>query len=391
MVIHVGVNPMDNLKVNDLRVELNLRGMATANKKKPQLEKQFDELRRGIVNVPALIQDTPETPLCEIGLEYYEVSPVEPLHDIKGHLSNLIDELRISLNGEVKEKVEAICSTVLGKETLRGSDYRKGSILILHTLQELQPSSPVTALFETAVEITEILYSDPSKHCSQSVLRLHNLAFVHATLCRDQFNNPKTMSSRKMFGRYFHALTCHAPLLYRIICLRLLNTESEERMFGQCKSITRTTSNHHANHVIENILVRISEEQKCHEAISSTIRKQESEVEKLAAIIHQKQNTIIPQTWMNNKSIHYQAHLERIGDYLLQGRGMWWDYVDSGVEFYDIQMPNPPSLLPQLQHFRSTTLGDVELYLLSQWEQCTCSMEVELPAVYIRTTEQMEV
>ena len=139
------------------------------------------------------------------------MSPVEPLHDIKGHLSNLIDELRISLNGEVKEKVEAICSTVLGKETLRGCDYRKGSILILHTLQELQPSSPVTALFETAVEITEILYSDPSKRCSQSVLRLHNLAFVHATLCRDQFNNPKTMSSRKMFGRYFHAFDMPCP------------------------------------------------------------------------------------------------------------------------------------------------------------------------------------
>ena len=85
-------------------------------------------------------------------------------------------------------------------------------------------------------------------------------------------------------------------------------------------------------------------------------------MEKVAAIIHQKQNTIIPQAWMNNKSIRYQGHLERIGDYLLQGRGVWWDYVDSGVEFYDIQMPNPPSLLPQLQHFRSTTLGDVELY-----------------------------
>ena len=103
------VNPMDNPKVNNLRVKLNLRGMATANKK-PQLEKQFDELRRGIVNVPAFIQDIPETPLCEIGLEYCEVSPVEPLYDIKGHRSNLTDELRIYLNGEVKLKVEAICS-----------------------------------------------------------------------------------------------------------------------------------------------------------------------------------------------------------------------------------------------------------------------------------------
>ena len=214
------MSPLDNLKVRALRTELNLRGMATAYKKKPQLEKEFDEIRGGIVNVPVLLQGTPETPLCEIGLEAYEVSPVEPLHDIKGHLSNIIDELRVSLIGEIKERVEKICSSVLGKETLRCSDYSKGSILILHSLQELQPGSPLTALLETAVEITEILYSSPSKRCSQSILRLHNLAFVHAKLCRAQLSKPKTMSSRRMFGRYFHAFTCHAPLLYRIISSR---------------------------------------------------------------------------------------------------------------------------------------------------------------------------
>ena len=350
--------------------------------KKPQLEKQFNELRGGIVNVPALLQGIPETPLSEIGLEQYEVSPVEPLHDIKGHLSNITAELRVSLNGETKTKVEAICSTVLGKETLRGSDYRKGSILILHTLQEFQPNSPLTTLFETAVEITEILYSDPSKRCPQSVLRLHNLAFIHAMLCRDQLSSPRTMSSRKLFGRYFHALTCHAPLLYRIISPRLLNTESEERMFGQCKSITRSTSNHHANHVITNILVRIHEEQKLHD-VSNTIKKQESEVQTLAGILHHKKNTVIPQAWLHNKSIHYQAHLERIGDYLLQGQGKWWNYVEGGVEFYDIHTPNPLPSLPQIQHYRSTTLGDIESHLLMKWEQC--STEVELPAVHIRT------
>ena len=190
--------------------------------------------------------------------------------------------------------------------------------MILYTLHQLQPNSPLTAVLETAVEITEILYSNPSKRCPQSIFRLHNLAFVHAKLCRDQFSNPKTMTSRKMFGRHFHALTCHAPLLYRIIAPRLLNTESEERMFGQCKAITRTTSNHRANHIIRNILVRIHEEQKCHDTISSTIKKQESEVEVLAKIIHQRGNTVIPQVWLHNASIEYQAHLERISDYLLQ-------------------------------------------------------------------------
>ena len=83
----------------------------------------FDELRRGIVNVPALLQGAPETPLVDLCLDKYEISPVEPLDDLKGHLSNLIDELRVALTGKVKEKVEVIVSSVLGKETLRGSDY----------------------------------------------------------------------------------------------------------------------------------------------------------------------------------------------------------------------------------------------------------------------------
>ena len=79
------------------------------------------------------------------------------------------------------------------------------------------------------------------------------------------------MSSRKMFGQHFHALICHAPLLYRIISLCSLNTESEERMFGQCKAITRSTPNHRANHIITNILVKIYEE-KCNEAICAITR-----------------------------------------------------------------------------------------------------------------------
>lgn len=253
---YTGINPMDNLKVQDLRLELQLRGIVTDNKKKPQLERDFNELRMGITNVPALLQGVPDVPLCELGLEHYEISPVEPLHDIKGHLSNLIDELRKSLSGEVQRQVEGVCSAALGKETLRCSDYRKGVIFILLTLQTLQPSSPVTALFQTAVEITEILYSNPSKRTPQLILRLHNLAFVHAKLCTDIFGNPKTMSSRRMFGRYFHALTTHAPLLLRIISPRQLNTELQEQMFGQCKSITRSTSSQHANHIISNILVR---------------------------------------------------------------------------------------------------------------------------------------
>ena len=78
-----------------------------------------------------------------------------------------------------------------------------------------------------------------------------------------------------MFGRYFHALTAHSALVNRIISLRLLNAEVEERTFGQCKAITRATSNQHTEHIIKNILVRLHYEK---DKSTSTIQTQESEV-----------------------------------------------------------------------------------------------------------------
>ena len=127
---------MDKLKVQDLREELQLRGIEVTGKRKKELEMDFDELRRGITNVPALLHGVPDKSLVEYGLQNYEISPIEPLHDTKGHLSNMIDEIKILPNGPAKEKV---CSSVPSKETLIASDLRKGAILILMALHELEP------------------------------------------------------------------------------------------------------------------------------------------------------------------------------------------------------------------------------------------------------------
>ena len=268
---------MENLKLKDLQIELEMRGLATVGKRKPQLEKEFDEQKRGIVNVPALLQGVPDKPLHNFSLENYEISPVEPLHDVKGHISNLLEEIRVSLSGEVRQKVDSIWTAVLNKETLRASEYRKGAILILSALQTLQPASTLTALLQTGVEIAEILYSDPEKRSPQTVLRLHNLTYVHAQHCIKIFGKPKTMSMRKMFGRYFHSLTTHSALLHRIVAPCLLNTEVEERMFGQCKSITKNTSNQHTNHIITNILVRMNCEEERRNS-TDTVQALEKEV-----------------------------------------------------------------------------------------------------------------
>ncbi len=105
-------------------------------------------------------------------------------------------------------------------------------------------------MFCTLVELSEMLYSHESKRTAQAILRLHNVAFLHMKYCTDLFHTPKAMLRSRMFGRYFHSLTYHSPLVFRIISLRSLATEVQERMFNQCKSITKATSNQNANQVV---------------------------------------------------------------------------------------------------------------------------------------------
>ena len=380
-IFYVGVNLYENLKVQELRIELSKRGVNITGKKKPQLETDLEELRRGVTNVPALLQNTPETPLDSLYLHNYEISPTEPLHDIKGHLSNVADELLAQTTGNIKKKLSSVYESVLGKETLRCCDYRKAAILILLALDELKADKKIIDLMRTLVEITEILYSTNCKRSSQAVLRLHNVAFVHGKLCTELFHTPKTMTRRKMFGRYFHSLTSHAPILYRLVCLRSMNAEMQERMFGQCKAITRATSSQHPDHIITNILLRLQEESKNN---VSSLKAQEGPITKLAKALGSKCNTIVPKEWLHQIPHQYQAHLEKISDFLVDGPGSWWRELHGDIEFFDALTPG--SSLPQhrMFHYRSTKLTNIESYLLMKWEACIDN-NVPLPATHIRT------
>ena len=85
----ISTRPLDKLLLSNLQRELSMRGMPIKGRKKPILEQDFDDLRLGISNFPALLQESPEATLQSLNLQCYEVSPTEPLHDLKGHI---IDE-----------------------------------------------------------------------------------------------------------------------------------------------------------------------------------------------------------------------------------------------------------------------------------------------------------
>ena len=156
---------------------------------------------------------------------------------------------------------------MLNKGTLRCSDYRKAMIILYLKLREpqLKTDEAVVLLLETAVSISHLLYTEDANRTPKSILALHNDTFQHCLLCKQLFPEPKNITHLKMFGRYFHSIIVHTPLLFRTISMRSLNTENQERMFGQAKSITKTTSSNRPNEVIINILARVEMEELHHE------------------------------------------------------------------------------------------------------------------------------
>lgn len=373
---HSKLNPLKNMKVQAL-TELQHQGCSVNGKRKPELQEMLNDIQKGIANIPAIIQGSPQATLQSIGLGNYEVFPREPLHDLKGHFENVIDECMKNAPANVKEVVKHIHASVLKKSTPRGCDYRKAIVLIYNELQA-HPVSDYTELFRTAVEISEILYSNEAERSPRAILRLHNITYVHARLCCALFRNSTTHTN--MFGRYFHSITTHAPLLFRIISLRSVNAEIQERMFNQCKQITKATSNQNPNHVLKNIIVRMCNESK---GKSIDYIKKEGVITKLAKSLATKFNTVIPREWLAKAPTQYQVHLERIGDYIMEGEGIWWQKVDAGIEFFDITSNTHSPKGPQIMHFRDTSLSDVDHNLLTKWEKCL-SERVTLPAMSIR-------
>lgn len=159
-----GTRPLDQLRVKELKDELTTRGISTDGMRKSEMEEIFDEMRAGINNVPALLQPNPEMCLSDLHLDKYETLPTEPLHDLKGHISNIMDEVQKTATGDILNEIQKIVKTVLNKETLRCSDYRKAIILIFNSLLKVDAQHDITILFQTLVEVKSCIQENKCEH-----------------------------------------------------------------------------------------------------------------------------------------------------------------------------------------------------------------------------------
>ena len=246
----------------------------------------------------------------------------------------------------------------------------------------------IQTLLDSLTELSKLLYLPAQSRSPKLVLRLHNQAFIHAMICKDIIGQPKSLTSRKFYGRYWHSLTAHAGKQSRIISAKSTNTEEEERHFNTLQGVTRLTSRRPGD-IITPSLIRLQAEQKLAESKQgNAVKAQESQISKYYSTLPPLPDTTIPNCYIIKNPKEYQAHLQAISDFIACGEGVWWHQILSGVEFFD--GPDEPSTRPQgpsLHHFRSSDLKK-EQHLQKSWERCLNDDAVVIPHRIIRLYDQ---
>ena len=82
--------PFQNTSKVELEKEVRARRLETRGELKPDLKQAPTNNLQRKVRVPALLFLNPEAPFQNLNLKGYEVLPSEPVHDLAGHIGNLL-------------------------------------------------------------------------------------------------------------------------------------------------------------------------------------------------------------------------------------------------------------------------------------------------------------
>lgn len=294
----------------------------------------------GIQRLPALMFHVPQRTLKECNLDRYEVVPIEPLHAIKGHIANLYELLPGTLSGNEKSLLQDAIDVSFKKDAKTGADYRKSLVdvcgLVYH---KIDPD--VYELLLQLVEIQEIIYSNEVNRTSSRIFRYHNTAFLHALAVKRILPQPskikKKMTTRKLHGQYFHSLTGHGPMLYRIVSLPSVNAEDEERVFHPLKKLAVIASNHHPDNVLLNLFIRYQVRGDFHAEVTYGENiEHEKYVSTNKDMLPSFKGSLVSFEVIESMPWTYQLHLEGIADFLLNENS--WSETKKGILFHDLDV-----------------------------------------------------
>ena len=144
------------------------------------------------------------------------------------------------------------------------------------------------------------------------------------------------------------------------MCLKSINTENQERLFQQAKSIASKCSNRKPDNVISSVLLRLQARE-----ISGKLSNMYGKVESRVGSVASKSatsyyGTTVSKTFIEERPHSWQAHLSRISSFLIQEQ-IWWKEEPENVVFFDGDNdPNYRDEGPVLKHFRSCVIQDIE-------------------------------
>lgn len=164
----------------------------------------------------------------ELNLQWFTILPTEPLHDLKGHIANVIPELLSVLSGADKELLGSLTGKIIKPNHARGCDWRRLIIVAAKQFAESSVNGTVTRFLRTLAEICHILYTGDEGRTPTLVLRLTVCLFEHFTSMQRLMPSPKCSLDR-LYGGYLHGLL-HAPDVLMVTSLKSCVTEQLERL-----------------------------------------------------------------------------------------------------------------------------------------------------------------
>ena len=297
----------ENLKWHEFEDELHQRKIKIYHTMTlEQVRKLLESEMHGMQRLPSLFFNNPMSDLNDLNLPCYEILPHEPLHDISNHIKNLFNELVHHIPKKMKETFSnTIQKSFNGKDPKNSSDYRKSLLIVGNCLQENLPGNIITRIILTLAEIQEICYLPENERTPQKILHLNNLTFIHGMLLTINIRPKlKSLTERKLFGTYYHAITCHAPTQYRILSGRAANTE-KEAFFTGIKTDTKLTSNYHPENLVTNAIVR-AQAQKSFSSSGKLLRKESYIHNYYKALQKTQKITLILFQWIKTFPHQYQ-------------------------------------------------------------------------------------
>ena len=374
------LKPLQNLTLQELKQELSSRGQWDISRKKPELATSLIEILKGVQRVPTLLIGDPTQSLCF--LSAYEILDTEPLHDIKGHLTNLFEELPFLVEGTARLEIQNLLDTSLQKDKINCADLRCLAIQCgLFFESKSAVGLNIKLLISTIVEISHLLYYGTENRNPKLVLRLYNLSWLHHELCIELFPKTKKITMTKMFGTYFHSLLVHAPLHNEIISMSSVNTEKQESLFGQARAAALGCSNRQPENVIKSVLLHLQSKSLIGK---KNIEPAVSRVSKLAKSLPLFNGTSIPKYFIQSRTVSWQSHLERIATFLVHGKDVWWTESTTSVQFFDgNDHADHHKEGPKLLHFKNSNMSSVALRSQKAWKEIVDN-EISIPATEIR-------